>query len=120
MRTKPIAILLVLINTVFITIAQILFKYASVSISFDILSIITNYYLIFGILIYAFAAALLLVALKNGELSVLYPMVAASYIWVSIISPIFFPADSIGLIKWGGIFFIILGVSFLGLGGKNG
>jgi undecaprenyl phosphate-alpha-L-ara4N flippase subunit ArnE len=81
---------------------------------------VTNYYLIAGLLIYVFAAALFIFALKRGELTVLYPMYASSYIWVSLLSPVFFPADYMSVMKWLGIFFIISGVTALSVGGKNG
>ena len=119
MKTQPKAIVMVLISTVFISFAQILFKHASVF-SFDIISVVTNYYLVAGLLIYVLAAALLLFALKRGELTVLYPMYASSYIWVSLLSPVFFPADYMNAMKWLGIFLIISGVTALSAGGKNG
>ena len=119
MKTQPGAIVMVLISTVFISFAQILFKSAS-GFPFDIVSIVTNYYLIAGLLIYVIAAALLLFALKRGELTVLYPMYASSYVWVSLLSPVFFPADFMNAMKWLGIFFIISGVTALSVGGKNG
>jgi undecaprenyl phosphate-alpha-L-ara4N flippase subunit ArnE len=120
MKTHPKAIVMVLISTVFISFAQIFFKSASFGFSFDIVSLFTNYNLIAGILIYMMAAAMLLVALKKGELMVLYPMIASSYIWVSFLSPMFFPTDQMTLMKWTGIFLIISGVTALSIGGKNG
>lgn len=120
MKTQGKAIALILFSTLLITIAQILLKSASFEFSFGILSLITNYNLIAGFLIYGIAAIMLLFALKRGELMVLYPMYASSYIWVSLLSPIFFPTDYMNIIKWVGIFFIISGVTVLSVGGKNG
>jgi len=120
MKTQPKAIALVLASTVFISFAQILFKTASSGFSFEIVSMVTNYNLVAGILLYILAAAMLIVALRRGELSILYPMYASSYIWVSLLSSVFFPADQMSLIKWAGIFLIISGVTALGVGGKNG
>ena len=68
---------------------------------------------------YAVAAMLMLTAFKHGELSVVYPIIATSYIWVSILSPTFFPADYMSAVKWLGIFFIIIGVTAVSLGGRN-
>ena len=120
MKTHPKAIALVLVSTIFISFAQILLKSASSGFSFDVVSIATNYNLLAGIAIYIFAAGLLLVALKRGEVSVLFPMYATSYIWVSLLSTMFFPTDIMNIMKWVGIFFIISGVTALSAGGNNG
>ena len=120
MKTKPIAIIAVLSCTALTSSAQILFKFASAGFSLDIISLLTNHYLIAGLLTYAIAAVFLLAALKHGELSVIYPIIATSYIWVSLLSPMFFPADYMNAMKWLGIFFIIIGVISVGWGGRNG
>ncbi len=119
MKTQPAAIALVLVCTVFTSMAQILFKFASFSFSLDIVSIATNYFFISGLVLYAVAAGLLIAALKRGELSVVYPVVATSYIWVSILSSMVFPTDAMTMMKWAGIFIIMAGVSFVGMGGRH-
>ena len=68
---------------------------------------------------YGFGAVLLIIALRNGELSVIYPIIATSYIWVSLLSPRFFSTDFMNATKWGGIFVIIVGVTFVGIGGRG-
>jgi uncharacterized membrane protein len=120
MKTNPMAIGIVIVSTIFISFAQISFKFASSTLTFDIFSMVTNHFLVIGVLTYALAAAMMLVALKHGDLSVLYPMVAASYIWVSLLSPMFFPTDSMNITKWFGIILVVAGVSAVGLGGRNG
>jgi len=120
MKTKPMAIIMALASTIFISAAQILFKYASVGFSLDIASLVTNYYLIAGLLVYAVAAAFLLMALKHGELSVVYPTIATSYIWVLLISPWFFHTDYMNAMKCAGVLLIITGVTSVGWGGRNG
>jgi len=120
MKTKLWTIFLVLFCTLLTSGAQIFYKFGVKKLSFNFFSLITNYYLIFGLILYLLGAILLIIALKNGELSVLYPIVATSYIWVSLLSPKFFPTDSINLMKWIGVFIIVTGVSFVGIGGRNG
>ena len=73
-----------------------------------------------GFVIYAIAAGVLITALKGGDLSVLYPIISTSYIWISLFSPIFFSTDSMNMIKWSGIGFIVIGVSLIGIGGGKG
>jgi len=46
-------------------------------------------------------------------------MMATSFIWVSIMSPIIFKTDSMSLGKWIGIGIIILGVYLVTKGGRQ-
>ncbi|MBD3249563.1 EamA family transporter [Candidatus Woesearchaeota archaeon] len=119
MATKRWAIGLVLICTLFTSSAQVFFKFGAEILEFDILKIITNYYLIGGLMLYALGAVLLITALKGGELSVLYPIISTSYIWVALLSSYFF-GDSLNMFKWAGIFLIVFGVSFVGFGSRDG
>ena len=68
-----------------------------------------------GFFCYAFAALLFVFSLRFGDLSLLYPFAALSYVWVSFFS-IFFLQEKMNSYKWLGIFCILLGVFFLGWG----
>lgn len=83
--------------------------------SFKIKDIIKNYYLIAGFLFYALGTILFIPALKGGELSILYPLVATTYIWVSLWS-IKFLKERMNKQKWIGVLLVIIGVIFIGLG----
>ena len=111
MATKLWAIALVLLCTLMTSAAQIIYKFG--------IKPFNVYLIILGLAIYGIAAAVLITALKGGELSVLYPIIATSYIWVSLFSSLLFPSDSMNLLKWMGVVFIILGVSFIGIGSKK-
>ncbi|HUO27659.1 MAG TPA: hypothetical protein VMU80_00475 [Bryobacteraceae bacterium] len=52
-----------------------------------------------------------------GELSVLYPMVALGYIWTLVWSRIFFK-EPLTRFKFIGLFLIVVGVFFVGLGSQ--
>lgn len=119
MKTKPWAIALIIFLTLITTIAQILYKMAAQRLAPDPIALLTNWPLIIGGILYVISAALMIVAFKGGEISVLYPLIALSYVWVSIFSPKFFPQDSMNTIKWVGVLFIIGGVSFIGIGGTR-
>ena len=71
-----------------------------------------------GLVIYGIAAALMITAFKGGEVSVLYPIIATSYIWVSLLSSYFFN-ETINLFRWMGILIIISGIIFISLGSKE-
>ena len=116
--TKRWAIAIVLIGTVLNSIAQVLYKFGASRLSLTISSLLTNYFLIIGISIYAVSAVALLIALRGGELSVLYPLIATSYVWVSFLSIHFFD-EIMNVYKWLGIIVIIMGVSFIGMGSRR-
>ena len=118
MKTKSWAIGLILLTTLFTSTAQILYKKGAETLSFDILAIITNYYLIFGILLYVIGAGLMILAFRGGDLTVLYPIIATSYIWVGILSWLIF-SESLNIFRWAGIFSIFFGVIFVGIGSKG-
>jgi undecaprenyl phosphate-alpha-L-ara4N flippase subunit ArnE len=118
MKTKLWAILLMVFVTFLTTLAQIFYKWGVATLKFDFFSIITNYLLITGVVIYAIGAALMILALRGGELSVLYPIIATSYIWVGMLSYFLFRED-VSLLRWLGIFAIFFGVVFINIGSKH-
>ena len=114
MKTKPIAFILILLSTLITTSGQILWKFGSNNLP----NIITNWPLIFGFALYGLGATILIFALKNGQLSTLYPIYATSYIWVSL-SSVYFFNEILNTSKIFGIITIIIGVSFIGFGDKS-
>ncbi|MBI2138448.1 EamA family transporter [Candidatus Woesearchaeota archaeon] len=109
MEGKKFAMLLMLLTTVLTSAAQLLYKAGSASLSFDILSILANIPLLAGLALYALGAVLMIKAFKAGEVTVLYPIVATSYIWVSLFSiPLF--GEKISSLQWSGILAVVIGV----------
>jgi len=98
--------------------AQIFYKKGAADLSFNIASLATNYNLIAGMIIYIVGAFLMITAFRGGEVTVLYPIIATSYVWVSI-SSIFFLGESMNLLKWLGIITIIAGIILVGFGSKG-
>ena len=118
MATKLWAAMLVLFTTLLASSAQILWKISSATLKFDIISIVTNFYLIGGVLLYIVGGALLIISFRGGEVSVLYPILATSYIWVSLLS-VKFLHESMNILKWFGILSIITGIVLIGYGSKG-
>ena len=118
MKTKLWAIGLMVFVTLLTSSAQLLYKQGVSTLEFNFISIITNGYIWSGLFLYGIGAVLMITAFKGGELSVLYPIVATSYIWVSLFSYLLFD-ESLNIIRWTGIFTIFLGVVFVGLGSRN-
>ena len=115
MATKLWAMGIVLGSTFLTSTAQLFYKFGAEKLSFDILSIITNYEIIVGMVLYAIGGILLILSFRGGEVSVLYPIFATSYIWVSFLS-IYFLGELMNTFKWLGIITIIIGIIFIGYG----
>jgi len=120
MKSVSKGMILVLASTVFTASGQILYKMGASRLAFDFQLLLTNYALIAGLFSYGIGAFMLIFALKHGELSVLYPIYALNFVWVSILSPVFFQTDSMNTVKWLGVFLIIAGVSTIGRGSSSG
>ena len=118
MATKLWAVLLVFFTTLLTSSAQILYKLGSTTLNFNLVGLLTNYYLIGGMLLYAVGGILMIVSFRGGEVSVLYPIVATSFIWVSFLS-IFFLHERMNFFKWIGVVSIILGIILIGYGSKE-
>lgn len=117
MTTQLWAIGFVILATLVGAFGPILLKKASAGKLSDIKSLINNYDLFIGILLYGLSTILFIPALKGGDLSVLYPFVALVYIWVSLLS-VKFLGEKMNKYKSIGIALIIVGVSFIGFGAK--
>jgi len=115
MNTEWWAIGLVLIATTLGSFGPLFLKKASGKLELNIISIITNENLIIGLAFYALGTILFIPALKGGELSVLYPLVALVYVWVSLLSMKFL-GEKMNKMKWTGVSLILFGVTLIGLG----
>mgnify|MGYP001561734834 CR=1 FL=1 len=108
------AILLMILCTIFTSLGQILWKYGVIKIDLADWLTVFNLPFVMGFLSYGIGAILILLAFKRGELSILYPIVATSYVWVSVVSPWLFPTDVMNGWKWAGVFIVLVSVSVLG------
>jgi len=64
---------------------------------------------------YVVGTSFFIIALKGGDLSVLYPFVSTSYIFVSLLSMKYL-GEKMTKYKWIGIGSIIIGITFIGFG----
>ncbi len=74
---------------------------------------LTDIPLLTGLALYGFGAALMILALRHGELSVLYPVISLSYVWVAVLSVAIF-REHMDTVKILGLLSIIGGVTMLG------
>ena len=119
MKTSHKAVLLMIMCTLFTSLGQILWKLGVIRIDLADIFSFFNLPFILGFFAYGVGWIFMLMSFKRGELSILYPIVATSYIWVSIFSPIIFPTDSMNPLKWLGVVVILISVSLLGFNGST-
>ena len=94
------------------SIGQLEFKQGANNLQWDIKLLLTNYHLIIAIAVYCLSTVLYVYALNKEQLSILYPIIATSYIWTLLFSKIFLK-EPVGLTSWAGVFFILLGVALI-------
>jgi undecaprenyl phosphate-alpha-L-ara4N flippase subunit ArnE len=111
MRVYPI--LLVLLASLAGGIGQILFKMASAAQSRIVLGWVLEPKGLAAIAAYLVAAVLFLSALRHERVSILYPILAASYLWVSLLS-FWVLKEKILFLTWVGLAMILLGVVLIG------
>jgi len=114
MKTELWAMELVVLGTIIGSFGPLLLKVGMDNRELTIYNILFNVKVISGIIIYLISSFFFVFALKGGQLSVLYPLVSFSYIWVTINSRIFLK-EKIGRYKIIGIFFIILGIIIISI-----
>ena len=112
------SIVLVLACTVLGTLAQILMKTGMEHFRPEPMALLTNFALIAGYALYGINTVMLVLALREGELSVLYPIIALTYVWVTLVSYIHLHEEP-NIYKNVGVTAIIVGVIVIGRAGRK-
>jgi drug/metabolite transporter (DMT)-like permease len=84
----------------------------------NVKSVVTNWRLVAGVAAYLLSSVFFVFANKEGELSVLYPLVSLGYMWTLLWSRLFF-GEKITRAKVIGLGLILLGVSLIGIGSSR-
>jgi multidrug transporter EmrE-like cation transporter len=84
----------------------------------SLLQMATNLPLMAGYSLYGISTLLLVLALRKAQLSILYPIISLTYVWVTILSVIIF-AESMNVSKVLGLLIIVCGVAVLGTDGRK-
>jgi multidrug transporter EmrE-like cation transporter len=117
-------VLLVFCCTLFGAAAQVLIKSGANTLGphpsaiETVARIFTSLPLFVGYSFYGVSTVLLVLALRHGDLSLLYPVIALTFVWVTILSVVIFE-DSMNGLKFAGITIIVAGVAILGRGGTR-
>lgn len=113
MTTKLWAIGLAFLCALLVSIAQIFLKMGAGRLP----EIITNWPAFLGLVIYGFGFIALMMAFKEGEVTVIFPIVATSYIFVTVFAMLIFN-EPISYFKWLGVLVIFIGVILIGVNKK--
>ena len=105
--------------TLFTSLGQISWKLGLNKVDLSLIHTILNLPLVMGFVLYGMGFLMMLLAFKQGELSVLFPIIATSYVWVSLLSSWIFVEDSMNVWKWAGVLTILLAVSILGISSEK-
>ncbi len=117
------AVLIVVACTLIGATAQVLIKLGAAHLEHTglvatAIGIFTIPQLFAGYCLYGIFTGLLVFALRDAELSILYPVIALSYVWVTLASVLIFH-ETMNLPKALGVAIIVLGVAVLGRGGTR-
>ena len=83
-----------------------------------VLAVITDLPLMAGYACYGLFTIAMVLALREGELSKLFPIISLTYVWVTLLS-YWLLKDTPNWYKNSGIAIIVLGVAILGQGGER-
>ena len=117
-RSPLKGVVLVFACTILGAAAQLLMKMGMAHFRPDLAALVTNLPLIAGYALYGINTVLLVLALRDGELSTLYPIIALTYVWVTLLSYTLLGEKS-NSFKNAGIVIIMAGVAILGRGERK-
>ena len=110
-----LVIFLTLVAALFTSFSQLLFKRGltkRLDSVYDILKTLTNKTILLGLCGYAVSFTLYLIALQKSQLSVVFPIFASSFIFVTIISARLFK-EKIGTYRILGVILIFIGITIV-------
>ena len=112
MQRRIKSIIITLFCTLLTSVAQLMIKFGVNNIDPQEWITVFNVNLIIGGILYILAAGLFIIAIKHADLSLLYPLIATSFIWVTLLSFLFLN-EPLNIVKGGGVFLIIMGVGLI-------
>ncbi len=113
-QTETWAVMLMTMATLCNSAAQLIYKHSIDVSGLDIIRLITNGWIVLGLLLYGISGILLLVSLRGGEASVLYPIYTLSFIWIAIGASVFFD-EIIGMKSIIGMIAVITGIILINI-----
>lgn len=112
MTTPLWTILFTLVTAFLAAVGQLLFKWGAALVSTSPWTWLFNWQLMAGLALHGVGFVLLVIALKYGNLSILYPVLGTSYIWVAVLS-VRYLGEPFAIAQWLGVALIVGGVSLI-------
>ncbi len=116
MKTSAAAVALVLTASVIGSFAAVFLKLGSEKLRLGFLHVI-SWQSFAGVSLYLLSSVFFVLGVRQGELSVLYPMVSLGYVWTLFWSRIFFK-EPITKEKFVALGFILFGTCLIGAGAR--
>ena len=117
MKTPLESILLVLLGAFIGSFGAVFLKWGASKLHRDLRSFVTNWRLALGVALFLVSSYFFILAMRKGELSVLYPINSFAYAWTMVWSRVFF-REPITRRKLGGLVLIATGITVLFLGNR--
>jgi undecaprenyl phosphate-alpha-L-ara4N flippase subunit ArnE len=117
MKTPLVSVAWVVLGTVIGSFGAVFLKIGAGHLSRNLRSLLTNWRLAFGIGLYLLSSVFYVIGVRNGELSVLYPMVSLGSVWTLLWSKMLL-SESLTRPKFMAVGMIIAGCLLLGLGSR--
>ena len=117
MKTPVASMLLVLLASFIGSFGAVFLKSGAQKLRFGLRYLFLNPQLAAGVVLFLTSSGFYIMGLKRGEVSVLYPMVSLGNVWTLLWSRLFFK-EPLTRAKMMGVFMILVGVFFIGLGAE--
>jgi undecaprenyl phosphate-alpha-L-ara4N flippase subunit ArnE len=117
MKTPVISIVWVISGTFIGSFGAVFLKIGAGHLSRNLKSLLTNWRLALGIGLYLISSLFYVIGVRNGELSVLYPMVSVGSVWTLAWSKLLL-SESLTPPKFMAVGMIIAGCVLLGIGSR--
>ena len=118
MRTPTSSMLLVLVASFIGSFGAVFLKAGADRLDRrNLWSIVLNWHLAAGVMLFVTSSIFFLMGIKHGELYILYPMVSLGYLWTLLWSRLVFKEPFTGT-KFFGIGLILVGIIFLNLANR--
>lgn len=117
MKTPLSSILMVLLASFIGSFGAVFLKSGADKLERNVMALVTNWRLMLGVGFYLFSFVIYTAGIKNGELTILYPMVSLGYLWTLLWSRLIFK-EPFTQTKFVGIGLILFGIVILNLGNR--
>ncbi len=117
MKNKQLALILIITCSIFTAFGMIFWKIGANKLELN-LSILTNYSLWLGFILYGIGTLILMLSLKYGNLSLVHPFLSLGLVWAAFLA-YFYLKETFPMLKILGTSLIILGTFLVYKGDKK-